>query len=167
MKITINYKDTILKWANLTPIRGKPTFKTLHKLRNKIKANTKSVNSNIVAGAHGHIGLVLTDAQYALISPSPFFYPTHSGMLIIPDGTTAHTKSNMRISQTDEVHIFREVTGVEQALVQHIFSNVKEAYLVNICNRTTNSINDTVADVLPHPQDTYVQLMPHGILECE
>ena len=100
MKITINYKDTILKWANLNPIRGKPTFKTLQKLRNKIKENTKSVNSNIVAGAHGHIGLVLTDAQYALISPIPFVYLTHTGPIIVPDVTTSHADSNMQISHT-------------------------------------------------------------------
>ena len=30
----INYKDTLFEQANLTPICGKPTFETLHKLRN-------------------------------------------------------------------------------------------------------------------------------------
>ena len=34
MKSSINYKDTLFKLANLTPIRGKPTFETLHKIRN-------------------------------------------------------------------------------------------------------------------------------------
>ena len=100
MTININYKDTLLKQDNLTPIRGKPTFETLHNIRNEIKANAKSVYSNIGGGAHGHLGLVLTDAQYALISPTPFVYTNQPGPIVIPDGTTAHANSNMKISHT-------------------------------------------------------------------
>ena len=33
MEISINYKDPLLYQANLTPIRGAPTFEILHKLR--------------------------------------------------------------------------------------------------------------------------------------
>ena len=106
---SINYKDTLFKWANLTPIHGKPTFKTLHKLRNKIKANAKYVYSNLVGGAHSHISLVLTNAQYVLISNTPFVYPTNPGILIIPYGSTAQIKSNMWITNTKAVSLFREV----------------------------------------------------------
>ena len=62
MTSNINYKDTLFERSNLTPIRGKPTSETLHKLQNEIKANAKSVYSNLRGGAHGHLGLVLTDA---------------------------------------------------------------------------------------------------------
>ena len=61
---------------------------------------------------------MLTDAQYALISTTPFVFLTHPGPLIILDGTTAHAKSNIRIAHTEELCLFSEVTGVEQALVQ-------------------------------------------------
>ena len=163
----INYKYTISERANLTPIWGKPISKTLHNIRNKIKANAKSVYSNIGGGEHGHLGLVLTDSQYALISTTTLFYPTHPGPLIIPYGTTAHTNSNTQIVHTEEVRLFREVTGVEQALVQQIFGTDKEAYLEDIHNRTMNSINDTVVGILKNSQDNYGQLIPHDILERE
>ena len=101
MTININYKDTLSETSNLTPIRGKPTFETLHKLQNKIKANTKSVYSNLGGGAHGHLDILLTDVQYALISPTPFVYPSHPGPLIIPDGTTALANSYMCIAHTE------------------------------------------------------------------
>ena len=101
--------------------------------------------SNLRGGAHGHLGLVLTDVQYALVSPTFFVYPTHPGPLIILDGTTAYANPNMRIVHTKEVRLFCEVTGVEQALIQQIFDMVKAAYLADIRNRTTKSINDTVA----------------------
>ena len=73
----------------------------------------------------------------------------------------------MWVAHNKEVRLFREVTGVEQILVQKIFGTVKEAYLVDIRNRTTNSTNDIVTGVLTHLQDNYGHLMPHELLGCE
>ena len=47
MTSSINYKDTLFEQANLTPICCKPTLEILHKLRNDINANAKSVYSNL------------------------------------------------------------------------------------------------------------------------
>ena len=71
----------------------------------------------------------------------------------------------MRITHTKEVRLFHDVTGSEQALIQHIVGTVEEAYLSDIRNRTTNSINDTLAGVLTHLQYNYSQLMTHELLE--
>ena len=108
---------------------------------------------------------MLTNAQYALISPTPFLYPNHPGPIIILDSTTDRANSNMRIAHTKKVRLFQEVMGVEQALVHKIIYTSEEAHLVDICNRTTNYIYNTVTDVLTHLQDNYVQLMPHELLE--
>ena len=124
----------------------------------------KAVYSNLGGGAYFHLFLVLTNVQYALISLTPFVYPTHPGPLIVPDGTTAHKSSNMKIAHTEEVHLFLEVTGFEQALVRQIVATVKEEYLADICNHTTKSISDTVEDVLTHLQEKHSQLMIHKIL---
>ena len=127
MTSSIDYKYTLFKIDNLTPIRGKPTFKILHKLLNEIKANAKSIYSNIGGVAHGHLGPVLTNAQYALISPTPFVYLTHMGPLIIPDVTISHVNSNMRIANTKKVHLFQEVTGIDQDIVQKFVATVEES----------------------------------------
>ena len=58
----------------------------------------------------------------------------------------------MRITHTEEVRLFCEVMGVEQSLVQIIFGTVEEAYLADIRNMTTKSINNTVAGMLTHMQ---------------
>ena len=113
----------------------------------------KAIYSNLGGGAYFHLFLVLTNVQYALISLTPFVYPTHPGPLIVPDGTTAHKSSNMKIAHTEEVHLFLEVTGFEQALVRQIVATVKEEYLADICNHTTKSISDTMEDVLTHLQE--------------
>ena len=62
------------------------------------------------------------------------------------------------------MRLFWEGTGVQQALVQQKFAPVEEAYLADIRNRTTNSINDTVADMPTHLQDKYGQLITHKFL---
>ena len=55
--------------------------------------------------------------------------------------------------------------GMQQALVQKNVSTVEEAYLADIGNSTTNSIKNTMADVLNHLQENYRQLMPHKLLK--
>ena len=71
----------------------------------------------------------------------------------------------MRIAHTKILCLFREVTVVEQALVQRIVATVKKAYLPDIHNCTNNYINDTVVDVLTHLQDNCGQLIPHELLK--
>ena len=100
MTSSTNYKGILYEKASLTPICGEPTFEALHKLQNKIKANTKADYSNIGGGAYGHLGLVLTNAQYSLLTPTSFVYPNRPGPLIILYGTTFHVDSNMRIAHT-------------------------------------------------------------------
>ena len=95
MTCIINYKETIFERANLTPICVKPTFEALHKLWKVIKANAKAVYSNIGGGAHVHLGLVITEFQFILISPTSFLNHTHPGPLIIQNNTTVHANSNI------------------------------------------------------------------------
>ena len=71
------------------------------------------------------------------------------------------------MAHTEEVRLFCEVKEVEESLVQQIVGMVKEAYLEDIRNRTTNFINETVVVILMHLQDNYSQLIPHDLLEQE
>ena len=95
MASTVNYRDTHFERANLTPIRGEPTYDTVHKLWNKVKANARSVYSNLGGGTHGHLGLVLTTAQYAAISTTDFTRLDHPGPLTIPSSATVVQRSTL------------------------------------------------------------------------
>ena len=75
---------------------------------------------------------MITDAQYAIIFTTTLVYLNHPGTLIILYGTAAHTNSNMLIAHTEAVRLFREMSGVKQALVQKNIFTVEEAYLVDI-----------------------------------
>ena len=95
MASTVNYRDTHFERAQLTPICGKPTYDTVHKLWNEVKANARSVYSNLGGGTHGHLGLVLMTAQYAAISTIAFTRPDHPGPLAIPSAATVIHRSTL------------------------------------------------------------------------
>jgi hypothetical protein len=82
-----NYRETYFEFPELTKFQGEPTSESLFKLRNELKANAQSVYSNLSDGAHGHLALVLSDAQYALLTGTPFERPVHPGILTIPANT--------------------------------------------------------------------------------
>ena len=93
---------------------------------------------------------MLTDAQYALISPTPFIYLTHPVPIVIPDGKNSHAHSNMRITHTNRVRLLREVTGVAQALVQIFFATVSE-YTFKTLHKLQNEINANAKYIYSNP----------------
>ena len=82
-----NYRENLFRHQYLTRIHGEPTFSTLKILARELKANARSVYSNLGGAANGHLGLILSDAQYALISPIPFVRVTYPDPLTIVAGT--------------------------------------------------------------------------------
>ena len=95
MTSTVNYRDTHFERANLTTIRGKPTYEKVHKLWNKIKANARFVYSHLGGGTHDHLGLVLTAAQYADISDTVVTRTAYLGLLAIPLAATDAQRSTL------------------------------------------------------------------------
>ena len=74
----------------LPTIHGEPDYVQLKNLQDLLKANASQVTSELGGGAHGHLGLILTPAEYTLIAALPYICPGHPGPLVIPLGTTLH-----------------------------------------------------------------------------
>ena len=77
-------------------------------------------------GNHGHLGLILSPADYGLLSNVPFDCPAHPGTLVIPPGTAQHHATTMKDAHDKQIRVFREVNGVEQALLQQIIEAVNK-----------------------------------------
>ena len=73
----------------------------------------------------------------------------------------------MRITHTESVLLLCEVTVSEQSLIQQIITTVEENYFTVICNQNDYPINDTMADLLMHPQNNYREIMPQEFLEIK
>ena len=152
---------------NLTKIHGEPTFDSIKKIHNEIKANSQSVQSNLGGGTFGHLGLVLNVQQCALLSNAPFIRPAHPGVLAIPPGTTQHRSALMRDQHAEALRVFNEVNNVEKTLRQQIISAVEPTYLAALRNRQTNSINLAIDAILQHLYDTYGNVTPKSLQDYE
>ena len=138
MTSTVNYRDTHFERANLNPIRDEPTYETVHKLWNEIKANARSMYSHLGGVTHSHLGPVLTASQYADTSTTVFIRTAHPGPLAIPLAATAVQRSTLRDAHIEDLRFFREVMGVEQALIQKIIATIDATYLEDMRDQTTN-----------------------------
>jgi len=145
---SVNYRETHFEFPTLTPIRGEQTADSLIILRNQLKANARSVPSNLRGGTLGHLGLVLSPTNYALISNVPFVRPTHPGPLTIPHGASRNMATNMRDHHMEQLSVFIEANDVDQALIQQIVQAIEPEFLTAIRNRTSNSIIKPVYEVL-------------------
>jgi hypothetical protein len=156
----INYRETYVEYPELTKIHGEPNSESLYRLRSELKANAQSVYSNLSNGAHGHLALVLTDAQYPLITDTPFVRPVHPGPLVVPPATTAPTIAALKDAHNEQLRLFREVQGVEKALIQQIVKGVESPYLAAFQNRNSNSLRGTINEIIEHLQTVYGRVSP-------
>ena len=57
---------------SLPKIIGLPTYTALSECKKALAANAASVASNRGGGANGYLGIILSPAVYATITPTPF-----------------------------------------------------------------------------------------------
>ena len=63
-----DYTITYFEHPMLTKIHGKSIFFSLQRLKNQIKANLASVNTDLGGGRNGYLGLGLTAVKYISVS---------------------------------------------------------------------------------------------------
>src|SRR5687767_9833074 len=115
-------KDVYFQHKVLTRVHRKPTFDSLKIIQDKLKANASSVPSTLGGGMHGHLGLLLTDTQYATVSATLFVKPVNPGLFNPPATGTA-----AQIEAAKNVWCFQNLTfELSQA--------TKKALIVQVVN---------------------------------
>ena len=117
------------KYPTPTPIHGEPTNKAPKQLKNELRANASSVETNLGDGDYGYLGIVLTYAEYACVSSTPFVAPNYPIELTVPPLATTMNTVHLQDWYVDRVYLYRECTHVEKALLRHVQSAVEEMYL--------------------------------------
>ena len=77
----IDYASTNFEYPVLTPIQGTPTYESIRKAKNEMKADAASIPCDLGGGAHGHLGLMLTRQEYQNVSAIAYVRPLHPGIL--------------------------------------------------------------------------------------
>ena len=80
----------------LPRIYGEPDYHQLKKLKDALKANAGSIQSDLGGGVHGHLGQVLTPAEYTNVSAIAYVDPPNPGVLVVPPGITARQETGIR-----------------------------------------------------------------------
>jgi hypothetical protein len=108
----------------------------------------------------GHLGLIISDASYAMIAPptadEPTLWVTPNAPGRAPattDGTTAQI-SAARHQWEEDVQTYRTYTSVQQALKKQIISVFEPMYLDILNGNMVGYANISARDMLDHLFDT-------------
>jgi len=133
----VDYVASYFKYKTPTPIVGTPTYKSLKRLKAELRANASSVETNLGGGDHGYLGLVLSTAEYATVSATPFTAPTYPTTLTIPANATQVQAFERRVKHEEKKRLYYECQNVERALQRHIQDAIKDKYLEHLIDEDT------------------------------
>jgi hypothetical protein len=129
-------KDVIASFPHpvLPTVQVEPDYQTIHATRKFLQAKSRAIDTYLGVGTPGHLGLIISDASYAMIAPTTDAGPTlwispqaPGQALANMDGTAAQSSASRHIWEED-VHTYRTCTSVQQALKKHIISVFEPLY---------------------------------------
>jgi hypothetical protein len=108
----------------LPTVQGEPDYQTIHAIRKLLQANARAIDTHLSGGSLGlgHMGLIVSDASYAMVAPATeagptlWISPTAPGRAPANTDGTAAQISAARHSWEEAVHTYRTFTSVQQEL---------------------------------------------------
>ena len=163
----IDYKNNLFEHPELTRIIGEPTTASLITLQAEVRDNAQAVQSDLGGGQHGHLGLVCTQAAYTALVPQASAYtrPVNPGRLAVTPNLTQYQLAQARDVHQEAIRVFREVNGVERAIIQQIVVAIEPKYLRALRTPGTNKLNQSIPDILTHLFTTYGDVTPSDLRE--
>jgi hypothetical protein len=73
---TIEHVIAIFPHPILPTAQGEPDYQIIHAIRKSLEANSRAIDTHLGGGTLGHLGLIVSDASYAMISPEADAGPT-------------------------------------------------------------------------------------------
>jgi hypothetical protein len=141
--------------------QGDPDYQTIHATRKFLQANLRAINTHLGGGTLGHLGLIISDASYAMIAPTtdagPPIWATPQAPGRAPsntDGTSAQISAACHIWEED-VQTYQTCTSVQQALKKQIISVFEPMFLDILNDNMVGYANISAIDMLDHLFDTY------------
>ena len=134
--LNIDYAATSFEYLILTKIHGMLSYKSQRKIKSELKANAVSAPCDSGGGPYGHLGLVLTVAEYVKITSIVCVRPLHAGILNIVVGTSNYEVIRLSEKYKELVRPNRESNNVEKSywksLVRHFLIFTSKPFETNI-----------------------------------
>jgi hypothetical protein len=145
----------------LPTVQGEPDYQTIHATRKFLQANSRAIDTHLGGGTVGHLGLIISDASYAMIAPTmdsgPKLWATPNAPGWAPattDGTSAQISAARHIWEED-VQTYRTCTSFQQALKKQIISVFEPMYLDILNDNMVGYSKISARDMLDHLFETY------------
>jgi hypothetical protein len=157
------FEDVIESFPHpvLPTVEGEPDYQTIHATRKFLQANSQAIDTHLGGGTLGHLGLIISDASYAMIAPptaeAPPLWVTPNAPGRAPattDGAAVQI-SAARHQWEEDVQTYRTYTSVQQALKKQIISVFEPMYLDILNDNMVGYANVSARDILDHLFDTY------------
>jgi hypothetical protein len=145
----------------LPTVEGEPYYQTIHATRKFIQANSRAIDTHLGGGTLGHLGIIISDASYAMIAPPTaealplWVTPNAPGQAPASTDRTEAQISAARHLWEEDVQTYRTYTSVQQALKKQIISVFEPMYLDILNDSMVGYANISARDMLDHPFETY------------
>ena len=163
MITNVDYATLYFKYPVPIPIIGEPNNKSIKRLKQELRANSSSVDTDLGGGDHGYLGLYLSDVEYARIipTPTPFIAPTWPGTLALDPASTAVQAVHAREHHQDQIRLYRECKNMEKFLLRHAQNALEPKWIAPLINEDTGLIEDDLPTVCAYLDTNY------GVVQSE
>jgi uncharacterized coiled-coil protein SlyX len=130
--------------SHIEKIDDMPSYDTLKTVRDKLKENASSIRSLLGGGMNGHMGAILTAAQYVHIDITAYVAPNNPGQNpVYPPGATGPVIANLNRIHDQDVELWNEYECLTKAIKKQIIAAVDPIYLQGLRNANSgyNNIN--------------------------
>jgi hypothetical protein len=142
----------------INKIHGLPTFETLSKMKKELQLNAALVPSALGGGAHGYLGILLSDAAYCAKSgndattglPKLFIKPIFPGDQPNIVGTTKEDRDVELQVFNYQTYAWCIYDNMHQALRTIMLKAIEDTYLSPLKSQVTGYCNVSVAMILTH-----------------
>ena len=163
----IDYATTNFEYPVLTKVHGIPAYESMKIIKNELKANAASVPCDLGGGANGHLGIMLTQPEYANVSAVDYVRPVHPGILCIPHGTTIFETTRLTNEHKEHLRLNREANNVEACLLKQLGKALPELYLKSFRNEYSNTFTTGLQTILQYLFTTCGFITPEELKEQE
>jgi hypothetical protein len=150
----------------LPKIDNKPTFEDIQVAIRLMNANAISIPYMAGGGAHGHLGIIMNQVEYAAISSSPWVEPFNPKAIpIIPPGTNSVDADQLARMHDECRRIYTNRINVCQALKKLIPEAYVNMYTSQLEYYLLQYANLSALEILMHLKQTYGFINPTRLAE--
>ena len=164
-----DYKKTHFPYPELDKIHGQPTIDQILKIYKQVKQNAASVPTTLAGGQHGFLPLVLTTEQWNNIqNVQPFERPANPGPFAPRAGRVTNAELAIDKSRWENrVHNYNNCQNLEATLKNQLTAAFDYDILDGLRDRTTNTLKNTIPQIIKYLFEEYGELSPEELLQKE